>query len=178
MNARRFAVAPVPKRAYVFVVAMLLLPLLGVAVALLAAPPRPGDGWLALLAALPILAGVALLLLGGMRRRSVEWDGEVLVVRAGFHTHRIARRGLDLSAARIVDLDRERALAPRLKSAGFAVPGFRAGHFRGRPLSRRQFCLLTDYARVLLLPEHDGRTLLLSLEHPRALLQALQETPA
>lgn len=49
-----------------------------------------------------------------------------------------------------------------------------SGHFRMRG-GGKAFCLLTDYSRVLVLPLRDGSMLLLSPEHPRALLDALKQ---
>jgi hypothetical protein len=56
-----------------------------------------------------------------------------------------------------------------------SVIGFAAGHFRLREKFGKAFCLLTDRQRVLWLPLRDGKTqLLLSLERPQALLDALR----
>ena len=68
-------------------------------------------------------------------------------------------------------------LRPLLNTFGTAMPGYSAGHFRLRDRSRG-FLLLTDRRKVLALPERGGRTLLLSLERPQALLDALQAVAA
>ena len=55
------------------------------------------------------------------------------------------------------------------------MPGFHAGRFRLREKFGKAFCLLTDRHRVLWLPLRDGKDqLLLSLEQPQALLDALK----
>lgn len=125
------------------------------------------------LLALPavLLVGAGLLL--AMRRRRVTLENGQLVVRAALYTQRIPVDRLAPDSARILDLREHREWLPRLKTNGLNAPGFWAGHFRGRKLARL-FCLLTDRSRVLVLPEHGGRTLLLSLERPQGLLDALR----
>lgn len=112
------------------------------------------------------------------QRRSVTLERGVLVVRATFYTQRIPIGQLVLEQARVVDLREHTELRPRLKLNGYALPGFQAGHFRAGLFSpgrhQRLFCLVTDPRRVLALPERSGRTVLLSLEQPQALLDALR----
>ena len=56
-----------------------------------------------------------------------------------------------------------------------SLPGYQAGHFRLRAKLGKAFCLVTDTRRVLWLPMRDGKQqLLLSLERPQALLDALR----
>jgi hypothetical protein len=128
-----------------------------------------------LLWVLPAVVAVGPLLLLLMRRRRVTLDGATLEVRATLHTLRVAVADLDLAAARIVDLSLARELRPMLRTFGFGMPGFRAGHYRLRSM-QRGFCLLTKYDRVLALPERSGRVILLSLERPQQLLDALRAT--
>ena len=126
--------------------------------------------WLALI---PVALVIALLS-WSLRRRHVILDGRQLRIAAALHSTTVAVDQLDLDAARIVDLREEAGLVPRWKTFGTAVHGFRAGHFRLRNRSRA-FALLTDRQRVLALPERSGRMLLLSLERPQALLDALRD---
>jgi hypothetical protein len=125
--------------------------------------------WLALI---PVALVIALLS-WSLRRRHVILDGRQLRIAAALHSTTVAVDQLDLDAARIVDLREEAGLVPRWKTFGTAVHGFRGGHFRLRNRSRA-FALLTDRQRVLALPERSGRMLLLSLERPQALLDALR----
>lgn len=116
---------------------------------------------------------IALLLL--MRRRAVAWQNGVLSIRAALYTKRIAASELDLERARVVDLEERTELRPWLKSNGYSTIGFSAGHFRMRNGLGSVFCLLTQRQRVLWLPQRDGKHhLLLSLERPQALLDALR----
>lgn len=116
---------------------------------------------------------IGLLLL--MRRRAVEWRDGTLCIRAALYTKRIATAELDLQRARVVNLDERTELRPGWKTNGYATFGFTAGHFRMRKGLGNAFCLLTQRQRVLWLPSRDGKQhILLSLERPQALLDALR----
>jgi Bacterial PH domain len=123
-------------------------------------------------AAIAIALAVALIV-WSVRRRYVVLDGDLLTVAAGFNTARVPTADLDLGGARIVDLTDTSTLRPGLKSFGTSMPGYYAGHFRLRNRSRA-FILLTGKTKVLALPQRSGRMLLLSLERPQTLLDALQ----
>lgn len=128
----------------------------------------PMPVWLPLLL-VPTL-GIPLL---ALRRRRIRLDGRELCVAATFYTRRIAADALDLGHARIVDLAEHTELKPALKTNGFNLPFFQAGHYRLRNRAKA-FCLLTGRERVLVLPQRDGRLILLSPEKPQALLDALR----
>ena len=108
-----------------------------------------------------------------MTRRRVELAGDQLTVRAAIYTRRVAVSALDLAQARVLDLRERPELRPMLKTNGFSLPGFHAGHFRLRSRDAA-FVLYTEAARVLLLPVIGDKPLLLGLARPQALLQALQ----
>jgi len=177
-DSTEFAVPAPGKAAWVTLVALgIVVPaaLIGAVVAFDPAQLRK------LAAAAPILI-ISLLLLPAlgalMWRRSVRLDDGVLVVKAAFYTQRIPASDLDVSAARVLDLDEHTEYRP-VKANGYALPGFFAGHFRNATKVREKFfCLLTDRRRVLVLPERSGRSLLLSLERPQALLDALRRNAA
>jgi hypothetical protein len=109
-----------------------------------------------------------------MQRRSVTLQPGELVVRAAMYTQRLPLATLDIGHARVINLDERTELRPTLKTNGYSIVGFHAGHYRAG-LKQRVFCLLTDRRRVLALPQHDGRVVLLSLERPHLLLDALRE---
>jgi ABC-type transport system involved in cytochrome bd biosynthesis fused ATPase/permease subunit len=162
---REFVIAPPDLR--------LVLPLLGIS--LLAA--LVGIGFAAREAPWAWLAGIVIVLSGvfivwTVRRRHVVLDGDLLTIAAGVNTARVRTADLDIAAAHVVNLADNSTLKPGLKTFGTAMPGYQAGHFRLRNRSRA-FVLLTDRTKVLALPERNGRMLLLSLEHPQALLDAL-----
>lgn len=132
---------------------------------------RPIHGVLPALVVIPLLLAFLLLV---MRRRAVELQAGMLEVRAAIYRKRVAVAELDLPRARIVDLAERTELRPWLKSNGMSMPGFHAGHFRLRGDFGKAFCLLTQRERVLWLPLLGGGQLLLSLERPQALLDALR----
>lgn len=114
------------------------------------------------------------------RRARVTLDGGTLTIAAGLLTHRIAVASLDPEAARIIDLRERTELRPLVKVFGTRLPGLAMGHFRLHDRSPA-FVLVTDRSRVLVLPEkpgtkRTGKTLLLSLQQPKALLDALAAT--
>ena len=75
--------------------------------------------------------------------------------------------------AAILDLDEHTEYKPMLQLGGFSLPGFSAGHYLLRNRNRA-FCLLTARRNVLLLPQRDGKLILVSPEKPQALLDALR----
>ncbi len=170
------AVAPPGKALYVALgvifalgpVAILLASLSGVS-GELPAERLPAVLGLVVLIELPIVA-----LLGWIAtRRAADVSDGRLDVRAAFYRKRVPLADLDLDGARIVDLREKRELRPGLKTNGYALPGFAAGHFRDRQ-GNRLFCLVTR-PRNLWLPLSDGSRMLLSAEHPTEALQALRE---
>jgi hypothetical protein len=155
MNTRDFAIHPANAR-LIWLLPGLSLFAVAVGIAFLLA--REPKAWIALPA---ILASVALIALV-FRRRRVSLGEGMLTIAAGANT-----------TARVVDLRERSDLRPALKLLGTRVPGLSMGHFRLRDRTRA-FVLLTDASRVLVLNERSGRRLLLSLERPQALLDALR----
>ena len=172
---RSFAVIPPPMYAMVFLVVLGgVLPLLAIGVMLWFGNP-PLDGLSQVSPALLIVPAVLGLLFLAMKRRSVELASGVLDVRAAIFRERTPIADIDLERARLVDLAERTDLRPMLKTNGMSLPGFHAGRFRLRGKLAKAFCLVTDRRRVLWLPLHDGKQqLLLSLEQPQALLDALR----
>lgn len=150
-------------------VPILIVSLLGGMAGIGLAARQEPSAWLAAIAIALILA----LIVWSVRRRHVVLDGDLLSVAAGFNTARVSIADLDLVGARIVDLTADKTLRPGMKSFGTSMPGFHAGHFRLRNRSRA-FILITDKSKVLALPQRGGRMLLLSLERPQSLLDALR----
>ena len=125
--------------------------------------------------AIPIMFASLVLIALLLRRRGVTMDAGVLTIAAGINTRRVAIADIDLDAARVVDLRERSEWKPLIKVFGTRLPGLAMGHFRLRDRSPA-FVLLTDYSRVLMLPEKTGKKLLLSLQQPQALLDALRRT--
>ncbi len=168
-----FAVTPPPAHAWMLLVAMGgILPLALIGGLLLAGDSVSTSGVWPALALIPLMLGLMLL---AMTRRSVQLRAGVLDVRAAMYRKRVAVADLDLASARVVDLAEHTELRPLFKTNGISLPGYHAGHWRLRERLGKAFCLLTDRRRVLWLPARDGATqLLLSLERPQALLDALR----
>ncbi|GAA4781384.1 PH domain-containing protein [Lysobacter hankyongensis] len=160
------------------------------------AVPPPDLRWLILMPALGLIAGLVGIAFGAreeprlwlmaipmtlavllmsllVRRRRVALEDDRLQIAGSMHGRTVRVAELDLAAARIVDLAEATALRPRFKTFGTSMPGFHAGHFRLRDRSQA-FVLITGRSKVLMLPERGGRRLLLSLEKPQALLDALK----
>lgn len=118
------------------------------------------------------LTGVLLWL---MQRRSATLENGTLRVVAAMYTKRVAAAEIDFDKARVVNLDERTELRPGWKTNGYSTFGFDAGHFSMRKGLGKGFCLLTQRQRVLWLPLRDGKQhLLISLERPQALLDALR----
>lgn len=177
MTGRTFQLTPLRGHARWSAIAIAALPMLFIAGLL---PVLPATGRRELVELWPILAIALLLaplLMLAMARRTVLLEDGMLVVKAALHTRRLPVAALAPERARIVDLDERTGLRPLLRTFGMALPGFQAGWFRQREGLRRVFCLLTDRRRVLWLPVSDGADLMLSLERPQALLDALARQP-
>lgn len=110
-------------------------------------------------------------------RRRVELAGNVLDVRSTLYRRRTPIADLLLDQAEVVDLGRDRRYGIRFKTNGYSMPGFYSGHFRLQG-GGKGFALVTDRARTLVIPVRGGSTLLLSLERPQALLEALRKVAA
>jgi hypothetical protein len=171
METRRFDIIPPGK-------GVLIVPLLASTAAMLGAAivivtkedaPVPWPAYVAF-ALVPI---IALLIATSMFRRHVLLTDAGLRVRTMPWPRTIPVDALDLDQAEIANLESRPELMPRFKIAGTRLPGFRSGLFRLRD-KRRASVLLTDLRRVLVLPRRDGTVLLLSLQQPDALLQALR----
>jgi hypothetical protein len=170
---RQFQVTPLRGHARLFAIAIAALPLILIVGLLPALPAAERRELVELWPVLAIALLLAPLLMLAMFRRAVLLEDGMLVVKAALHTRRVPLAALAPERARIVDLDERTGLRPLLKTWGMALPGFHAGWFRQREGLRKVFCLLTDRRRVLWLPVSGGPDLMLSLERPQALLDAI-----
>ncbi|WP_313177189.1 hypothetical protein [Stenotrophomonas sp.] len=110
-------------------------------------------------------------------RRRVLLDGNVLDVRSTVYRRRTPVADLQLDQAEVVDLSQDRRYGIRFKTNGYAMPGFYSGHMRLKSGSNG-FALVTDRQHTLVIPVRGGSTLLLSLDRPQALLDALRKVAA
>lgn len=176
-QTRSFAVTPPPLHAWWIMAMLLLLPAIAVVAIFFGAEDTPNpEAGIGMAIALLVIALASIASAIGLKRRRVHLDGPVLQVRAGLFTHRLPIDRIDLERARVVNLDERTELRPALKTFGMSLPGYQAGHFRLREKLGKVFCLVTDRRRVLWLPRRSGNDqVLLSLEQPQALLDALRK---
>jgi hypothetical protein len=171
MSTQEFDIPPPGKFVMVFLLVIgLVSPLLIVASILLAA--REQRMVLMVLPAaiiFPLIAGV----IGwSILKRKIRLQDKALLTGV-FGWRRVPVSDLRLDAAAVIDLQQHRDLQPTFKLAGTSMPGYRSGWFWLRD-KRRAYVVLTDWRRVLALPKRDGGIILLSLQRPEALLDALR----
>jgi len=174
---RRFALTPLGKPAWIFALLLAVLLPLTIAVAMALQSRAGGIEPLVVLVTQAIVAMVALAVVLPLWRREAAFDGKRLRLKATYYTRESPLSEFDLDAARVVDTREHREFRPWLKTNGYGLPGFWAGHFRLRD-RRRAFCLVTDPSKVVVLPHSDGRLWLLSVEHPQAVLDILRRAKA
>ncbi len=166
-----------PPRRFEVVAPDLRLPMLVVGLTVMGCIGAAYFGWRAFpggmrIGVLILLAVVPLALTVSVSRRRVELADGMLHVVAGLAGTRVAVSKLLAEHARIVDLDQAPQERIGIKLFGVAMPGYHAGHFREIG-GHKVFALVTDRRRVLVLPERGGRLLMLSLQRPQSLLDAL-----
>jgi hypothetical protein len=174
---RRFALTPLGKPAWIFALVMAVLMPLTIAVVLSLQAGAGEIDPLVALASQAVVAVVVLAIVLPLWRREAAFDGKRLRIKATLYTREAPLTEFDLDAARVVDTREHREFKPRLKTNGYALPGFWAGHFWLRD-RQRAFCLVTDPSKVVVLPHADGRLWLLSVEHPQAVLDILRRARA
>ncbi len=140
------------------------------------APATTRSLWFLVPVAVLMLGAVILLTITalGPRRARYELSSEGLRLRGDIYGRRaIPAASLRGGAARILDLDVEPDLRPRLRTLGTALPGYRAGWFRLRN-GEKALLSVTDMHRAVYIPTTEGFSLLLSPEQPDRFLSALR----
>lgn len=176
-NFRNFALPPIGKAAIWFAVALGTLVPATTAVLAIAFAQAQGEKAVLILAMQALVALLILAILLPMWRRQVAFDGKQLRVKATYYSRQSPLSDFRLDQARVVDTREHTEFKPMLKTNGFGLPGYWAGHFMLRD-KRKAFCLVTDVSKVLALPHADGRVWLLSFEHPQAVLDILRRAAA
>ncbi|MGE6333307.1 PH domain-containing protein [Stenotrophomonas sp. NPDC077659] len=110
-------------------------------------------------------------------RRRVTLDSNVLDVRSTLYRRRTPVAQMQLDQAEVIDVGRDRRYGLRFKTNGYSMPGFHSGHFRLQG-GGKGFALVTDRQHTLVIPVRGGSTLLLSMDRPQALLEALRKVAA
>jgi hypothetical protein len=123
-----------------------------------------------------VLVGSGVLLglsIKGSRSATFELSPDGLRLRGDLYGRRLAASELRGGAARVVDLQQERALRPTRRMMGTAVPGYRSGWFR---LANGEKALLyvTEPHQVVYVPTRTGYSLLLSVDRPGEFVERLR----
>ena len=140
------------------------------------APASSRSLWFFIPIAMVLLAAAATLLVTslGPSRARYELSPAGLALRGDIYGRRlIPAADLRGGSARIVDLGREPELAPRWRTLGTGLPGYKAGWFRLRN-GEKALVSLTDTRRAVYVPTSRGFALLLSPMQPDSFLAALR----
>lgn len=137
-----------------------------------------GFGWFTIIAVavIVVVAGAMILaaysIYGGKHAR-FEVSTQGLHIHGGLYGRLIPLDHLNLDGARIVNLELEPQLKPSSRRNGTSMPGLKVGWFRLRN-GEKGYCFLTDLSRVVYVPTIDGFSVLMSVDDPAALLDALR----
>ena len=136
--------------------------------------------WVLVGLVLTVMVGVSALLFAAARGQTAsrfELSPAGLRLRGDLYGRLIPASDLRGDAARVVDLDMERSLAPVRRTNGTAVPGYQAGWFRLRN-GERALLYLTDRHHAVYIPTRRDYSLLLSVQDPDRFLQRLRTVAA
>jgi hypothetical protein len=140
------------------------------------APASSRSFWFFIPVAIILLGAAITLVLAvlGPNRARYELSSAGIALRGDIYGRRlIPASDLRGGAARIVDLDQEPDLAPRWRTMGTGLPGYRAGWFRLRN-GEKALLSLTDTHRAVYIPTSRGFALLLSPAEPDSFLAAVR----
>ena len=140
------------------------------------APASSRSLWFFIPVAVVLLAAAATMVMTilGPKRARYELSPAGIALRGDIYGRRlIPASELRGGAARILDLDREPDLAPRWRTMGTGLPGYRAGWFRLRN-GEKALVSLTDTHHVVYVPTSRGFALLLSPAEPDRFLAAIR----
>jgi Bacterial PH domain len=98
---------------------------------------------------------------------------EGLRIRGDMFGRLIPRGSLRIEGAQILDLNKEPAHGPALRTFGVGMPGYSSGWFRLKDRGKG-LLFLTDRSHAVYLPTTEGYTLLISPADPEAFLAALK----
>lgn len=108
------------------------------------------------------------------RHSRVVVNADSIRIAGDFWGRTIPLSRLDLTAARVVDLETASELAPRRRTFGTGLPGYASGWFRLRG-GEKALVYLTDRRRIAYVPTAEGYALLLSVEDPAGLIDTLRQ---
>lgn len=129
----------------------------------------------------PIILVVVLLVVGilvtktiaGAKSSTFALSSSGLTIRGDLWGRTIPAAALRGGSARIVDLQSEPSLAPRRRTAGTAIPGYRSGWWR-LASGEKSLLYLTATDRAVHVPTTEGFSLLLSVDAPERFVAQLK----
>lgn len=141
-----------------------------------------GSKWLVAIVAITSLICLATMVMllqsyWAARFSRFDVDPSGLHVRGNWYGRHIPPEQIDGSGVRVVDLTREQEFAPRLRTFGVSLPGYRSGWFR-LANGRKALLHLTDETHVVHVPTFQGYSLLLSTPEPERLAASLRRLTA
>jgi len=142
-----------------------------------ASPLTSALSWLLLAARVLIPVTIAALLgyiAYSTRGVRFEVSDEGLRIRGDLFGRLIPRGSLRVEDAQILDLKKEAAHRPLLRTFGVGMPGYSSGWFRLKD-GGKGLLFLTDPSRAVYLPTTDGYTLMVSPADPEGFLAALDK---
>ena len=107
------------------------------------------------------------------RHTRCEVSPEGLRIAGGPYGRRIALEALRPDVAKVTDLKKDPLCGFKWRTNGVGLPGYSVGWFRLQN-GEKALAFVTDSRRVLYLPTREGYSLLLSVENPDGLLEALR----
>ena len=110
----------------------------------------------------------------GSSRARFDISPEGLRIHGDLYGQLIRASSLRGGSARVVDLSTDTALAPKRRSMGTAVPGYRSGWFILRN-GREALVYLTDRHQAVYVPTSSGFDLLLSPQNPERFVERIRE---
>jgi len=111
--------------------------------------------------------------IAGARGSTFALSPAGLTIRGDLWGRTLPAAHLRGASARVVDLRNEPALAPRSRTAGTAIPGYRSGWFR-LASGEKALLYLTATDRVVHVPTTEGFSLLLSVAEPERFVEQLR----
>ena len=129
----------------------------------------------------PIILVVVLLVVGvlvtktiaGAKNSTFTLSSAGLTIQGDLWGRTIPSAQLRGAAARVVDLRNEPSLAPRRRTAGTAIPGYRSGWWR-LANGDKALLYLTATDRAVHVPTTEGYALLLSVSEPERFVAQLR----
>jgi hypothetical protein len=102
----------------------------------------------------------------------VEVGDETIVLVGDYGTETVPLRSIDLSGAKLVDPSADLAYRPRRRTFGTGMPGWASGWFRLH--NGEEALVYVSRGVPIYLPTSEGFSLLVSVEEPERLLEALR----